>query len=330
MKRVRTRVLVTGGAGFIGSHLVDALISRDCSVVVLDNLSTGTLANLAHLADHPSLQFVDGDAAASGDVESAIAGCQLVMHLAASVGVQLVVNRPLESLLNNIRSTEVVLEAAERHGAKVLVTSTSEIYGKSRNGPFREDDDRLLGPPQSIRWSYSTSKAVDEILAHLFHTERGVPTVVARLFNTVGPRQTGHYGMVLPRFITQALSGEPLTVYGDGAQSRTFTYVGDSVEALVRLAAEPAAEGEVVNVAGHGEITILELATKVIERTGSASEIAFVPYDEAYGNGFEDLFRRSADTAKLERLTGYRCETTIDETIDRVVRYTEERQLLTA
>jgi UDP-glucose 4-epimerase len=244
--------------------------------------------------------------------------------------VQLVVDRPLTSLLNNIRGTEVVLEAAEQHRAKVLLTSTSEIYGKSTNGPFKEDDDRVLGSPRKLRWSYSTSKAVDEILAYLYHKELGLPTVVARLFNTVGARQSAHYGMVLPRFVAQALRGEPLTVYGDGSQSRSFTYVGDAVEALLRLAEEPAAEGEVFNVAGHEEITIRELAERVIKRTGSASGIVNVPYKDVYGDGFEDLNRRAADTAKLERVTGFRCETTIDEALDQVVQFTQDSLRSTA
>ena len=321
------RVLVTGGAGFIGSHLTDALLARGWSVIALDDLTTGSTRNIRHLLDNPAFSFVEGNVSDREQVDAVVAGCDLVMHLAASVGVQLVVDRPLNSLLNNIRGTEVVLEAAERHRVKVLLTSTSEIYGKSLNGPFKEDDDRLLGSPRKLRWSYSTSKAVDEILAYLYHIELGLPTVVARLFNTVGPRQSAHYGMVLPRFISQALRGEPLTVYGDGSQSRTFTYVGDAVEALIRLAEVPAAEGEVVNVAGHEEITILELAKRVISITGSSSDLLLVPYEDVYGEGFEDLQRRAADTSRLERLTDFRCQTSIDETLELIIRFTQERAL---
>ena len=324
------RAVVTGGAGFIGSHLVDAMLARGWFVTALDDLSTGSHRNIRHLLDDKRFELVEGDAADRNTVAPLIVGADVVMHLAASVGVQLVVDRPLSSLLNNIRGTEVVLEAAGQNRAKVLLTSTSEIYGKSNNGPFKEDDDRLLGSPRKLRWSYSTSKAVDEILAYLYHKELGLPTVVARLFNTVGPRQSAHYGMVLPRFVAQALRGEPLTVYGDGSQSRSFTYVDDAVEALIRLVEEPGAEGEVFNVAGHEEITMRELAERVIKRTGSASGIVNVPYNDVYGDGFEDLNRRAADTSKLERITGFRCETTIDEAIDRVVQFTEESLRSTA
>jgi UDP-glucose 4-epimerase len=324
------RAVVTGGAGFIGSHLVDALLIRGWAVTVLDDLSTGSYRNIRHLLDDKRFSFVAGDAADRDVVGQLIQGADLVMHLAASVGVQLVVDRPLSSLLNNIRGTEVVLEAAHHNRAKVLVTSTSEIYGKSTNGPFKEDDDRVLGSPRKLRWSYSTSKAVDEILAYLYYKELGLPTVVARLFNTVGPRQSAHYGMVLPRFVAQALRGEPLTVYGDGSQSRSFTYVGDTVEALVRLAEAPAAEGEVFNVAGHEEITMRELAERVISMTGSTSGIVNVPYKDVYGDGFEDLNRRAADTTKLELVTGLRCETTIDAALEQVILFTQESLRSTA
>jgi UDP-glucose 4-epimerase len=244
--------------------------------------------------------------------------------MAAAVGVQLIVDRPLQSMLTNIKGTENVLEAAERHRVKVLLASTSEIYGKNRNGPFKEDDDRLLGSPRKLRWSYSTSKAVDEILAYVYFKELGLPTIVARLFNTVGPRQVGHYGMVLPRFVGQALRGESLTVYGDGTQSRSFTSVYDVVAALSKLVETPEAEGDVFNVAGHQEITIKELAHLVIERTGSSSTITYVPFEDVYGDAFEDMPRRSGNTAKLEKVTGFKCETRLVDMIDLMIEYTKE------
>ncbi len=317
-------VLVTGGAGFIGSHLVDRLLGLGHQVTVLDDLSTGSYRNIRHLLDNPCFRFEQGSVTAAADVERAMEGVRTVFHLAAAVGVQLIVDRPLQSLLTNIRGTEVILEAAEHARAKIMITSTSEIYGKSQNGPFHEDDDRLLGSPRKLRWSYSTSKAVDEILAYVYHRELGLPTIVARLFNTVGPRQTGHYGMVVPRFISQALRNEPLTVYGDGKQSRSFTYVADVVEAMVRLAGVPAAEGEVFNIAGQSEITIRELADLVIARTDSQSEIVFLPYEDVYGDGFEDLLRRSANTQRLETVTGYRCTTGLDEILDRMIEFSRE------
>jgi UDP-glucose 4-epimerase len=244
--------------------------------------------------------------------------------MAAAVGVQLIVDRPLQSMITNIKGTEHVLEAAERHRVKVLLASTSEIYGKNRNGPFKEEDDRLLGSPRKLRWSYSTSKAVDEILAYVYFKELGLPTVVARLFNTVGPRQVGHYGMVLPRFVGQALRGESLTVYGDGTQSRSFTSVNDVVIALSKLVENPEAEGDVFNVAGHEEITIHELAKLVIERTDSSSTITLVPFEDVYGDAFEDMPRRSGNTDKLEKVTGFKCETKLVDMVDMMIEFSRE------
>lgn len=316
--------LVTGGAGFIGSHLVDRLLSEGWRVIALDDLSTGSYRNIRHLLDDPRFEFIQASVLDPAEVDRAVERADAVHHLAAAVGVQLIVDRPLQSLITNIKGTEIVLEAAERHRRKILITSTSEIYGKSQNGPFREDDDRVLGSVRKLRWSYSTSKAVDEILAFVYNRELGLPTVVARLFNTVGPRQTGHYGMVLPRFISAALRNEPLTVYGDGTQSRSFTYVGDVVAAITLLMDSPAAEGDVFNIAGHEEITIRALAERVIERTASRSELSFVPYAEVYGEGFEDMARRAADTTRLEAVIGFRCETVLNTTIDRMVDYARE------
>jgi UDP-glucose 4-epimerase len=313
------RTLVTGGAGFIGSHLVDALLARGREVIVLDDLSTGSHANVEHLLDDRRFRLVTGSVLDAGAVERALRGVDHVYHLAAAVGVRLIVERPLSSLVTNIRGTEVVLEAAARHRAKVLVTSTSEIYGKSRSGPAREDDDRVLGSLRKLRWSYSVSKSVDEILAYAYHVEMGLPTVVARIFNAAGPRQTGRYGMVVPRLVDQALRGEPLTVYGDGCQTRTFTHVGDVAEALVRLMETPAAEGEVFNVAGREEVTILELAQRIIRKTRSTSVITLVPFQEVFGDGFEDMVRRVADTTRMESVIGFRCATSLDRILDNVI-----------
>jgi len=314
-----TKGLVTGGAGFIGSHLSERMLLRGWQVVALDNLSTGRLANISRLSGQRAFTFVQGSVLDRELVHRLVRDSDIVFHLAAAVGVQLIIDQPLESLITNIRGTENVLEAAAASGAMVLITSTSEIYGKSQNGPFKEDDDRLLGPTRKLRWSYSTSKAVDEILAYGYHRGLGLPTVIARLFNTVGPRQSGRYGMVLPRFIGQALRGEPLTVYGDGQQSRVFTNVGDVVEALLRLVETPGTPGEAFNVAGREEVSMNELARRVIERTGSSSPVVHVPYEQVYGDGFEDMTRRVADTTKLERAVGYECRTPLDVTLDSMI-----------
>ena len=319
-----TRVLVTGGAGFIGSHLVDWHLANGDEVTALDNLSTGRYQNIRHLLDNRDFRFVEGTVLDMHVLEPEVARADIVYHLAAAVGVQLIVDRPLQSLITNIKGTENVLDAAEKHRRKTLIASTSEIYGKSQNGPFKEDDDRVLGSTRKLRWSYSTSKAVDEILAFTYYRELGLPTVVVRLFNTIGPRQVRHYGMVVPRFINQALRGEDLTVYGDGTQSRCFTSVYDVVKALAKLMSVPQAEGEVYNVAGHNEIRIHDLAELVIARTGSPSKIRLVPFEEVYGEGFEEMSRRAADTTKLERTIGFSCDTTLEETLDLMIEYAKE------
>ncbi len=318
------RVLVTGGAGFIGSHLVDHLLAKGDHVTALDNLSTGRYPNIRHLLDNPHFRFVEASVLDMGRLEREVASADVVYHLAAAVGVQLIVDRPLQSMITNIKGTENVLEAAERHRTNILIASTSEIYGKSQNGPFKEEDDRLLGSPRKLRWSYSTSKAVDEILAFVYYKELGLPTVVVRLFNTIGPRQVGQYGMVVPRFVNQALRGEDLTVYGDGTQSRSFTYVGDVVTAMAKLMAAPEAEGEVFNVAGHNEITIGDLAQMVIDRTHSSSKIRFVRFEEVYGEGFEEMTRRAADTTKLESTIGYRCDSTLIDALDMMIAFARD------
>jgi UDP-glucose 4-epimerase len=318
------RVLVTGGAGFIGSHLVDLLLQNGDEVTALDNLSTGTYRNVRHLLDNPDFHFVEGSVLDMDVLEPEVERADAIYHMAAAVGVQLIVDRPLQSMITNIKGTENILEAAERHRVKILVASTSEIYGKSQNGPFKEEDDRLLGSPRKLRWSYSTSKAVDEILAFIYYKELGLPTVVVRLFNTIGPRQVGHYGMVVPRFISQALRGEDLTVYGDGTQSRSFTSVYDVVKALRKLMTAPQAEGEVFNVASHNEIKIRDLADLVIARTQSASKVRLVPFAEVFGEGFEEMSRRAADTTKMEKAIDFRCDTSLEQTLDLMIDFAKD------
>jgi nucleoside-diphosphate-sugar epimerase len=325
------RYLITGGAGFIGSHLADALVARGDSVVLLDNLSTGRRENVAHLltgAQAASVEFVQGSVLDHDLVQEHVARVDVVAHLGASVGVQLIVAKPLESLINNVRGTEVVLQAAARYNRKVLITSTSEIYGKNAAGPLREDADRILGSPFVARWAYSTSKAVDEIFAYEYWRERGLPTVVARLFNCAGPRQTGAFGMVVPRFVRQALSGEDLTVYGDGTQSRCFCHVLDTVQALVRLLDSEGAVGDVFNVGSQNEISIRALAELVAEQTGSSSEIRFVPYEDAYEPGFEDMERRLPEISKFAALTGWSPARSLGEIVRDVIAYELEDTLV--
>ncbi|MBI4493654.1 MAG: NAD-dependent epimerase/dehydratase family protein, partial [Chloroflexi bacterium] len=277
------KALVTGGAGFIGSHLCEALIARGDEVVVLDDLSTGSRDNLASLLDHPRLHFVEGSVLDEPLLGDLMAGCERIYHLAAAVGVTLILEHPLRSLETNVRGTEAVLRRACRLGCTVLLASTSEVYGKNDGGPLGEDDDRILGSTRLSRWFYSSAKAIDESFALAYWQERKLPAVIVRFFNTIGPRQTGRYGMVVPRFIRQALRGEPLTVYGDGAQTRCFTYVDDVVRAVIALADTPEAVGEVFNIGQPREISILDLARRVIELAGSSSPIQLVPYQEAYG-----------------------------------------------
>ncbi len=304
-RTTKTRYLVTGGAGFIGSFLTTALLDRGDAVVVLDNLTTGRLANLDEAHGHPDFRFVHGSVLDELMVDELVHQCDVVVHLAAAVGVRLVIEQPLKSLTTNIRGSQVVIEAAHRYRRKILLASTSEIYGKNSRGPLPEDADRVLGAPSVVRWAYSTAKAVDEILAGCYHRERGLPTLVVRLFNTVGPRQSSAYGMVIPRLIEQALRGEPLTVFGDGRQTRCFAHVLDVVDALLRLLDEPAAIGQTFNIGSSDEVSIGSLAQMIIDRCASESPIHFVPYDQAYGPGFEDMQRRVPDTSRLRALTGW-------------------------
>ena len=299
------RVLITGGAGFIGSHLADRLLTDGHEVAVLDDLSSGQYENIAQLLEHPSFNFSLGSILDPDRVDSAMSSADAVFHLAAAVGVNLIVDQPLRSLATNIRGSEIVLEKASKYGVKLLVTSSSEIYGKNRSDRLHEEDDRILGSPLKSRWSYSEAKAIDEILAYTYWKEKALPTVIVRLFNTVGPRQTGTYGMVIPRFVAQAIRNEPITVFGDGSQTRCFCYVGDIVAALPLLLGHPDAYGRVFNLGSDEEISIANLAELVREETGSTSKIRFVPYAEAYEEGFEDMPRRVPDTTRARELVGF-------------------------
>jgi UDP-glucose 4-epimerase len=313
------RALITGGAGFIGSHLGDALLARGDSVIALDNLATGRHDNIREHIGDPHFEFVMGSVINADLVDDLVARADVIFHLAAAVGVKLIVERPLESLVTNIRGSEIILEKAHKYGRKVLITSTSEIYGKSPDIPMHEDSDRLLGSPLVGRWSYSTSKAVDEILAHAYWRAKGLPTVIVRLFNTVGPRQSPEYGMVLPRFIEAALDGRVLKVHGDGSQSRCFGHVRDIVPALMALMESREAEGLAVNLGSQEEVTILELANLVIERTGSSSRVQLVPYRDVYVGGFEDMPRRVPDITRARKLVGFEPVTSLAEIIDTMI-----------
>ncbi len=308
-------ILVTGGAGFIGSHLVERLLADGQSVVVIDDLSTGSVANLQAVSTHPRFQFVHCKISECAQLSQLVAEADAVFHLAAAVGVELVVNSPIRVLETNLHETEVLLEAAAGPRIPVLLASTSEVYGKSQKPAFSEEDDLLIGPPHQARWSYACSKLMDEFLALAYAKERGLPVIITRLFNTVGPRQTGQYGMVLPRFITAARSGHPLKVYGDGRQTRCFCYVSDTVEALLRLQRTPAARNEVFNVGSTEEISIFELAHRVIRLLGSSSKVELVPYCDAYAPGFDDMRRRKPVTDKLARTVGFRPAHSLDEII---------------
>jgi UDP-glucose 4-epimerase len=315
------RYLVTGGSGFIGSHLAEALVQRGDRVLILDDLSTGDAANLEHLLDSGRVEFVEGSILDEQLVDECMGAVDRCFHLASAVGVKLVVNRPLDTLLCNTRGTDIVMSTAVRHSRRLLFTSTSEVYGKSSTGSLHELSDRVLGSPFKARWSYATAKAFGESLAHGYHRECGAEMIVARLFNTAGPRQKGAYGMVLPRFVQQALGESPLTVYGPGTQSRCFVHVADTVRALLLLIDCDDALGQVFNVGSAAEVPILELAAKVLERSGSLSAIEHVDYEDAYGEGFEELGRRLPDTSAIEALTGWCPTRGLSEIIDDVIAY---------
>ena len=319
------RALITGGAGFIGSHLADALIAHGNHVTALDDLSTGRTDNVDHLFEAEQFEFVDGSSLDEELVDRLVSESDVCFHLASAVGVQLIVSNPLESLLKNVRGTDCVLSAAARHGKRLLYTSTSEVYGKNSSGALNEDADRILGSPFKSRWSYAIAKGFGESMAYGLHRDRGAQMITVRLFNTVGPRQTGMYGMVVPRFVRQALEGEDLTVYGNGTQTRCFAHVHDIVQAMLMLFDNDEAIGGVYNVGSSTEIAIVELARRVIERTGSTSKIQLVPYDEAYDEGFEELGRRQPDTTALQTLTGWAPSRTVDDAIDDVVLHEQSR-----
>jgi UDP-glucose 4-epimerase len=315
------KYLVTGGAGFIGSHLVEALAARGDHVLILDDLSTGERRNVEHLITSGSVELVEGSILDEDLVDDCVRSVDACFHLASAVGVQLVVSRPLDTLLCNVRGTENVVSTSVRHGRRLLFTSTSEIYGKNSSGALAEGSDRILGSPFKARWGYAIAKSFGEALSHGYSREFGAEIVVTRLFNTAGPRQKGAYGMVLPRFVKQALANEDLTVYGSGTQSRCFVHVADTVHALLLLIEAEDALGGVFNIGSSNEVPIIELAARVIERTDSRSRVQLIPYEAAYGEGFEELGRRKPDTTAIEQLTGWQTSRSLDETIDDVIAY---------
>jgi len=315
------RILITGGAGFIGSHLSDAYIQRGDEVYVLDDLSTGTIENIQHLKGHPRFHYTIDSVHNQPVTAELIDQCDAIFHLAAAVGVKLIVESPVRTIETNVHGTEVVLSLANKKKKKVLIASTSEVYGLSTDVPFREDGNLVMGATTKGRWSYACSKAIDEFLALAYWREKKLPTIVVRLFNTVGPRQTGQYGMVIPTFVKQALARRPITVYGDGNQSRCFGYVGDVVGALVKLMDHPDAVGQVFNIGSNSEISILELAQRVKQITHSDSDVVFVPYDEAYEEGFEDMPRRVPDITKVSELVGFKPAMSLDGILESVVDY---------
>jgi UDP-glucose 4-epimerase len=321
------RFLITGGAGFIGSHLAERLLALGQRVQVLDNLSTGSIDNLAPLRASPDFEFVMDEVSNERVLAELVDAADVVFHLAATVGVQKIIDSPVETIVNNVHGTETVLNAVAKKRRKIVVASTSEVYGKSADLPFREDGDLVLGATSKARWSYACSKAIDEFLAIAYWKEKKTPAVVARLFNTIGPRQSGQYGMVVPRFIGQALEERDVTVYGTGEQTRSFTYVEDVVEWLIRLAHDDRAVGEIFNLGNPNEITITELAQRIIRLTGSASRIRYIAYDQAYESGFEDMGRRAPDITKVAALTGYGPRVEVDEALRRTIEWFREKRL---
>ena len=315
------RALITGGAGFIGSHLAEELLRRGELVSVIDDLSTGRLENLANLMDSPRFNIVVETILNETVMDRLVSECDIIYHLAAAVGVELIVSKPVEVIQTNILGSDMVLKLANRYLKKVVITSTSEIYGKNNHVPFKENDDRVLGPTTINRWSYSCSKAVDEFLALAYHKEKKLEVVIVRLFNTVGPRQTGRYGMVIPRFVVQALKGEPITVYNDGNMIRCFTYVNDVVDAMINLAHHSEAVGNIFNIGSTEAISINDLALRIKEKTNSDSPIKFVPYDEAYEQGFEDMTVRVPDLTKIKALIGYQQSINLNGILDNVIEY---------
>jgi UDP-glucose 4-epimerase len=315
------RVLITGGAGFIGSHLADAYLERGDEVLVIDDLSTGTIENIRHLKNNPRFHYTIDSVHNQPVTAELVDQSDVVVHLAAAVGVKLIIESPVRTIETNVRGTEVVLALANKKKKRVMIASTSEVYGLSADVPFREDGNLVMGATTKGRWSYACSKAIDEFLALAYWREKKLPTTIVRLFNTVGPRQTGRYGMVIPTFVKQALAGRPITVYGDGKQTRCFGFVGDVVGALMKLMDRSDSVGQVYNIGSNEEISILQLAEKVKELTNSDSEIVFVPYDEAYEEGFEDMPRRVPDITKINQLVGFRPEMTLEGILQSVISF---------
>ncbi|PJF42388.1 MAG: nucleoside-diphosphate sugar epimerase [Candidatus Thermofonsia Clade 1 bacterium] len=320
-----TRALITGGAGFIGSHLAEQLLNRGYEVTVIDNLSTGRFENIAALEKRIGFRYAIEDIRNATVMDRLVSECDVIYHLAAAVGVLNIVSSPIDTIEINVGGTEVVLKTARRYRRKVLLASTSEVYGKNEKVPFNEDDDRTLGPTTKSRWSYAASKELDEFLALAYHRAADLPVVIFRLFNTVGARQRGHYGMVVPRFVRWALRNEPIQVYGDGTQQRCFCNVNDVVQAIIGLGEAPNVNGEVFNIGSNEEISIYQLAERIKARTGSHSEIQLIPYDQAYEAGFEDMRRRVPDISKIRACIGWQPTTPLDETIDQIIAYQKTR-----
>ncbi len=319
------RALITGGAGFIGSHLAEALLEHGDKVIVIDNLSTGSIDNIMHLKGRAGFEYFIESVDNEPFLAELIDRSDVVFHLAAAVGVKLIVEQPVYTIETNIHGTEVVLKHANKKKKLVVIASTSEVYGKSEDVPFREDSDLVMGPTPKHRWAYACSKAIDEFLALAYWKERKLPVIIVRFFNTVGPRQTGQYGMVIPNFVEQALAGKPITVFGDGTQSRSFTHVADVVGALIKLMNEPKAIGQVINLGNIQEITISQLAERVRALSGSKSPITLIPYDEAYESGFEDMPRRVPDLSKAEAMIGYKPKYSLEDILTQVIAYFRQK-----
>ena len=315
------KYLITGGAGFIGSHLTDALIERGDSVTILDNLTTGNKENIKHLLSHPNFAFVEGSILDTDALDGLVASSDHVLHLAAAVGVFNIIDKPLDSLTTNLRGTENVLEAATKHNKEVLIASSSEIYGKNSSVPLHEESDRIVGSPLKSRWSYSEAKAIDESMAIFYHFEKKLTVRIVRLFNTVGPRQVGHYGMVVPRFVEAALKNEPITIYGSGTQSRCFCHVYDAVRGILAVIDSSETIGEAFNIGNDHEVSIEELAQRIIKQTGSSSQITKIPYEEAYSAGFEDMQRRVPDISKAKSTIGWSPKLTLENIISDVANH---------
>lgn len=318
------KILITGGAGFIGSHLASELFERGHEITIIDNFSTGRKDNLRHLAPNSGIRVEEGSILDAEVLEPLVADCDEVYHLAAAVGVRLILENPVETIMTNVRGAEVTLDLCRKHSKKIFIASTSEVYGKNNNGSLGEDDDRILGTTKKQRWAYANTKTLDEFLALAYHQAYGLPVVIARLFNTVGPRQTGRYGMVIPNFVRAALDGKPICVFGSGKQSRCFAHVNDVVKGIIGLMAHPDAVGDVFNVGNNEEITIEELALRVKKLSGSSSEIQYIPYEEAYGDGYEDMERRVPSLKKIKGLIGYETRERLDDILRSVIAYFRE------